>query len=266
MDWETNFMNDINYLDQHFLIDKTIINILIDSSHLKINENVVEIGPGKGDISDTIARRARHLTCIEIDRDLEPFINVLKERHPNVDVMYGSALNVFIPECDKIISALPYSITEPFIEKLIRCKFNEAILIVGKRFADNVINKNHNKLALLTNSFFRVEKIIDIAPDAFDPKPRVMSSMIRLIPIKREDLNYNFRRFMFREMFFYRDRKLKNNLMESLIEFVKLHNKKLTKKESKAIVEGYDLPKEMLNKRMENLSNEEYEILYNILK
>ena len=54
--------------------------------------------------------------------------------------------------------------------------------------------------------------------------------------------------------------------MEALIEFVKLHDKKMTKKESKSIIEGYNLPKEMLNKRIENLSNEEYEILYNVLK
>ena len=106
---------------------------------------------------------------------------------------------------------------------------------------------------------------MDIAPDAFDPQPRVMSSMIRLIPINRDELKTSFKRFMFREMFFYRDRKLKNNLMESLIEFVKLHNKKLTKKESKSIIDGYNLPSDMLNKRMENLSNEEYEKLYNAL-
>ena len=107
---------------------------------------------------------------------------------------------------------------------------------------------------------------MDIAPDAFDPRPRVMSSMIRLTKIKRDDLKGSFRRFMFREMFFNRDRKLKNNLVESIIEFVKLHDKKLTKKESKKIVEEYDLPKEMLNKKMENLSNEEYDILYDKLK
>ena len=263
---EEEFINDINYLDQHFLIDKSIINAFIDASNLKINESVVEIGPGKGNISETIARRVNHLTCIEIDRDLEPFINVLKDKFNNVDVIYGNALNVYIPACDKIISALPYSITEPFIEKLIRCNFKEAVLIVGRRFADSVIEKKHNKLALLTNSFFVCEKIMDIAPDAFSPAPRVMSSMIRLTPINREDLHHSFKRFMFRELFFNRDRKLKNNLVESLIEFVKLHDKKLTKKEAKLIVEEYNLPSNMLNKKMENLSNEEYEILYNILK
>lgn len=263
---EEEFINDINYLDQHFLIDKSVINAFVDASNLKINEDVVEIGPGKGEISETIARRVNHLTCIEIDRNLEPFINVLQDKFNNVDVIYGNALNVFIPKCDKIISALPYSITEPFIEKLIRCDFKEAVLIVGRKFADNVIEKNHNKLALLTNSFFICEKIMDIAPDAFSPAPRVMSSMIRLTPINREDLHHSFKRFIFREMFFNRDRKLKNNLMESLIEFVKLHGKKLTKKEAKAIIDDYNLPKEVLNKKMENLSNEEYDILYDVLK
>lgn len=260
------FENDINYLDQHFLINKSIINAFVDEAHLSVEESVVEIGPGKGQISDTLARRCGHLTCIEIDSNLEHFMNVLKDKYDNVDIIYGNALDVYIPDCNKIISALPYSITEPFIEKLLRCNFDECLLIVGKKFADSVINKELNKLSLLTNSFFEVTKIMDISPDAFDPKPRVMSSMIRLIPIGRESFKNNFKRFVFREMFFHRDKKLKNNLMEALIEFAKMHEQKLTKKESKAVVDSYDIPKETLNKLMENLSNYEYEMIYSKLK
>ena len=260
------FENDINYLDQHFLIDRHIINTFVDEAHIGTDDNVVEIGPGKGQIRDTLARRCGHLTCIEIDSSLEYFISVLKHKYNNVDIIYGNALNVFIPACDKIVSALPYSITEPFIEKLLRCSFRECILIVGKKYADSVINKDLNKLALLTNSFFEVTKIMDIEPEAFEPAPRVMSSMIRLIPIKREELNNNFKMFIFREMFFHRDKKLKNNLMEALIEFAKVHGQKLTKKESKAVIDTYDIPKETLNKLMENLSNDEYNLIYNSLK
>lgn len=259
------FKNDTNYLDQHFLVDKSIFNTFIDEANLNVNETVVEIGPGKCEISDIIAKRSKHLTCIEKDLNLEPFLNILQEKHDNVEVIYDNVLHTYIPECDKIISALPYSITEPFIEKLLRCNFKEALLIVGKRFADSVVDEKLNKLALLTNSFFKVEKIMDIAPDAFEPKPRVMSSMIRLIPLKRDELNYSFKKFIFRELFFNRDRKLKNNLMEAMIEFVKLHDKKLTKKESKAIIEGYNIPSETLNKRIENLSNEEFALIYNAL-
>ncbi len=260
------FINDTNYLDQHFLVDKSVINAFIDACEVGINDYVVEIGPGKGDLSDTIARRSKKLTCIEIDRNLEPFINVLKAKHSNIDVIYGNALTAFIPDCNKIVSALPYSITEPFIEKLLRCNFEEADLIVGKHFADAVIENRIEKLPLLTNSFFRVEKVFDIEPNAFDPRPRVMSSMIKLTPMLRSDLKNNFKKFVFREMFFKRDRKLKNNLMEALIEFAKVHGTKLTKKESKAIIEEYNIDKNTLNKKMENLSNEEYKLIYDSLK
>ena len=260
------FINDTNYLDQHFLVSNTVINALIDASNLDINDEVVEIGPGKCVISDIIARKVKHLTCIEIDRNLEHFLNVLKDKHDNVDVFYGNALAVFIPACDKIISALPYSITEPFIEKLLRCNFKECTLIVGKKFADAVVNKDITKLALLTNSFFKVEKIMDVTPESFDPQPRVMSSIIKLYPVSRESFNNNFKMFMFREMFYNRDRKLRNNLTESIIEFAKVHGKKMTKKESKAIIDEYALPKETLNKSMENLSNGEYVMIYDALK
>ncbi len=260
------FENDINYLDQHFLVDKSIINKFIDESNFSFDDEVVEIGPGKGVLSEIIAKRCKHLTCIEIDRNLEHFISVLKHKYDNVDVIYGNALNVYIPPCDKIISALPYSITEPFIEKLLRCEFKECMLIVGKRFADGVINKELNKLSLLTNCFFETTRIMDITPDAFDPAPRVMSSMIRIVPINRNSLKNNFKMYVFREMFFHRDKKLKNNLMEALIAFAKEHNQKLTKKESKAVIDSYEIDKDTLNKLMENLSNEEYELIYNKLK
>jgi 16S rRNA (adenine1518-N6/adenine1519-N6)-dimethyltransferase len=263
---EEEFINDTNYLDQHFLIDKGAINKFVDAVSPNINDDIVEIGPGKGVISEYLARRANHLTVIEIDRKLEHFISVLEDKFDNVDVLYGNALNVFIPDCTKIVSALPYSITEPFVEKLLRCNFEEAILIVGSHYANAVLDKKIEKLPLLTNSFFHVEKIDELTPDVFEPAPRVMSSIIKLTPMRRSELSNNFKMFVFREMFFKRDRKLKNNLMEALIEFAKFHGEKLTKKESKKIVEEYNLEKDLLNKRMENLSNEDFKIIYDILK
>ena len=260
------FINDTAYLDQHFLIDKKVINDFVDFANITINDEVVEIGPGKGVITDLVVKRCKHLTCIEIDEDLAHFINVLKEKYDNIDIIYGNVLNTYIPVCDKIISALPYSITEPFIEKLLRCSFKECTLIVGKKFADSVMNKETNKLSLLTNSYFNIIKLMDITPDSFEQRPRVMSSIIKLIPVKRNEIKNDFKRFIFRELFFHREKKLKNNLMEALITFAKFHEQKLTKKESKSIVDSYNLRKETLNRLMENLSNEEFELIFNCLK
>lgn len=235
------FENDIEYLDQHFLIDKGIINKFIDECNISINDTIVEIGPGKCAFSEIIARKCNHLILIEKDNRLEHYINVLIDKYSNVEVIWNSVLNVYIPDCDKIVSALPYSITEPFVEKLLRCNFKECILIVGDKFASSIYNKNISKLSLLVNSFFRVEYICKVPKECFSPMPRVTSAIIRLSKINREEYKNDFKMFMFREMFFNRDRKLKNNLIESLIEFYKINDKKLTKRESKSIVSGFGI-------------------------
>ena len=191
------FINDTNYFDQHFLIDKSIINTFIDEARLNVNETVVEIGPGKGEMSDVFARRSKHLTCIELDTKLEPFLNVLQDKHDNVEVIYASALDAYIPKCDKIISALPYSITEPFIEKLLRCDFNEALLIVGKRFADSVVDEKINKLA--ENSIFpqrsnitidNIKNILDIINHELntDDKEKIWNENVSLLPYQNHSL------------------------------------------------------------------------------
>ena len=56
-----------------------------------------------GVITELLARKTKHVTCIELDLGLECFINVLKEKYNNIDVIYANALNVYIPPCDKII-------------------------------------------------------------------------------------------------------------------------------------------------------------------
>ena len=257
-----DFINDTDYLDQHFLVDKKVINSFIDAANLKITDNVVEIGPGKGVLTSIIVKKVNHLACIEIDLKLEHFLNVLEEKYDNLDIIYGNVLDSYIPECDKIVAALPYSITEPFIEKLLCCNFKEAVLIVGKKYADSVLNNNINKLSMLTNCFFEVEKIMDIVPDSFEPKPRVMSSLITLKRTSRKKLLNNKKMFIFRELFFYRKRIIKNSIMEALIEYDKMFDKKLTKKSSKEIVDSFNIDKTIMNKQIENLSNDEIKIIY----
>ncbi len=256
------FENDTKNYDQHFLVDKRVINTLIDTCNFKITDSVIEIGPGKCSISEIIAKKTGSLLLIECDRRLSHFVNVLMDKYDNVNVLWDNVLDVYLPVCDKIVSSLPYSITEPFIEKLLRCDFKEAVLIVGRNYANGVIENNHNKLSLLTNSFFSVEKIMDITPDSFEPKPRVMSSLIIIKRLKRSELLSNPKMFIMREMFFNRSRKLKNNLVESFIEYEKALGNKLTKRESKELIEKFNIDKKILDKEMENLSNDEYNIIY----
>lgn len=260
------FINDSDHFDQHFLKDNKIIETFINECNLSSEDTVVEIGPGKGNISSEIAKRVAKLYCIELDERLKPFLDKLVLENNNVEIIWGSALDVHIPTCNKIITCLPYSIVEPFIHKISYCKFDEAIMITGERFASNVVNKETNMLSLYTNCYFESEKVLDILPEAFEPAPRVLSSIIKLKPIKEEDIK-DFNLLFFRYMFFFKGKKIKNALVESLIKIYNTrYNEVLTQKNSKEIINNLNIDESILGKTFETCSNDELKILYKLVK
>lgn len=250
------FKNNTDNYNQHFLINDDIKNTFIKNMTLTKKDFVVEIGPGEGVISSLIAPKVNSLLLIEKDKNLRPYLFKLTKEYNNVEMIFDNALNYYIPKCDKIISSLPYNITEPFIEKLIRCDFKKGIFITGKKFASSLFDGSINKLSLLTNCFFKAEYIMDITPEAFNPMPHVMSSIITLIPIKKEDLT-NYKLQVFREVFFNRTKKIKNSLIDAYILLNKLNNR-----EAKAKVQDMNLSNEILNGNIENLSNERINQIY----
>lgn len=254
-----DFLNNSDHYDQHFLKNNDIISTFINISNLKDNDIVVEVGPGKGIITEKIAPKVKYLYCIELDTRLKPFLDKICKKYDNVEVIYNSVLNTFIPKCTKIITSLPYSIVEPFMNKMLKCQFNELIMITGSKFAENVLNNEINRLSLMVNCFFETEKIMDISPENFYPSPRVMSAMIKLTPkIELENDLYLF----FRKMFLIRNKKIKNCLVESLIftEFC------VTQREARNIIESLNFSKELLETKFEVCSNEQLFELYNDVK
>lgn len=258
-----SFINDTDKLDQHFLIDNNVFNEFIKAMDLNKNDIVVEVGPGKGILTEIIASKVKYVTAIELDNRLEKLLNIIKSKYNNINILYGNVLNIYIPKCNKIITSLPYSITEPFIEKLLRCEFDEVIMITGNNFADNVVNNNITKLSLLTNCFFKTEKILEILPDSFNPKPRTLSALIKIKKINKNDLVNSRTMFIFREMFFHRNKKIKNNIIDSIINYNELLNNKITQKESKLLLDKMNLSEIILQKKIENCNNDEIKQIYN---
>lgn len=254
------FNNDTDKLDQHFLIDENVKNKFLESMDLNSNDVVVEIGPGKGVLTKEIASFVKDLIVIEKDERLKPFLDKIENEFDNVNIIYDSVLDTYVPKCNKIVTSLPYSITEPFIEKLLRCEFDKVIMITGSNFANSVVKKEKNKLALLTNCFFDVKKIIDIPKECFNPMPKVMSSLVSL-ERKDDSFNDDIPMFIFKEIFIHRSKKIKNNLIDG---FIKLKN--ITQKESKLIVEKLNIDDDILNKNIENLNNNEIDIIYEKLE
>ena len=168
-------------------------------------------------------------------------------------------MNIDLPKCNKIITAIPYSIIEPFIYKMVNYDV-DIYMIMGRKYVDKVINNDISNLSLLTNCFYDCKKIIDVTPDKFCPKPRVMSSIIQMKYKNIDNIDTNL--LIFRFMYLYKNKKVKNALIESIISTAKIKGKIYTQKMSKNLINELKLKDDLLNKNFEVISNNELKILY----
>ncbi len=243
------FENDTDFLDQDFLIFNKVIEDFVNYAMIDKDDHVVEIGPGKGNVTKLLLERANKVTVIELDERLIPYLLELKKKYDNLEIIHGNVLDTYIPDCDKIVTSLPYSIIEPFINKCIKCNFKTLTMIMGSTYIEEVMNKSNNKLALLTNSFFNVEKLRDIEPSSFEPQPRTLSGIIKLSPIKINKIK-DKNRFIIRQLFFYRNMKIKNALKEALISY-----ESCSQKEAKEQIDKLNIEEDILEDKMETISN-----------
>ena len=244
------FKNNIINYNQHFLIDQNIINKYLKLLNIKPNDVVVEIGAGKGVLTNYLKDVAKKLYVIEIDKRLKEYLDKID----NITVIYDNVLNVDIPSCDKIVTSLPYNIIEPFTKKLINTNFKELYMLIGSNYVDDVLNNNINKLSIITNSYFNLTKLLEVLPSSFDIPPHTLSYVVKL---EKKDFNslsdiykiYNL-------LYYYQNKKIKNSLKESLI---KINN--LTQKEAKKIISNLNIPESILETKFEIISNEELKTL-----
>lgn len=243
------FTNDTNYLDQHFLIDTNIIAKYIAFPKFTKKDIVLEIGPGQGTLTKLIAPQVKKMYAIELDKRLKNYLETI----PNLEVIWGSVLDVMIPKVDKVITSLPYSIIEPFIYKMITTDFKEMYMLMGDKFVLNVVNHEITKLSVITNSFFQTKILLEVPPKSFDIPPRTNSYIVKMQKITKP-LTKKYQ--IYRELYLLDIKKLKNSLMEALI---KLNN--LTKREAKELIKRLNISEEILNENFANLSNNNLKLL-----
>lgn len=235
---------------QHLLVDKTVIDQMVQS----VNEGdlVLEIGPGTGEITKALLQKKARVVAIEVDRSYERYL----ARFHALEVIYGDVLEIGFPKFEKLVSNLPFHITEPFIEKLARVNFVEAILLVGGKFAKEAMSKpgdeHFGKMSLVMQCYFKCEHLAEVKKGSFDPPPRVTAALIRLVPFKPKD----FSQRVMRELFDQRDKKLKNALREAIVRICGV-----TKNQARETIDEMGLPESWLEGNLENLSNEDFVIL-----
>jgi len=203
---------------QNFLIDSNIAEREINYCNITKDDVVLEVGPGKGILTELLAKRAYKVIAIEIDEKL--VANLKKYLPKNVVLIHSDVLNVdfeTLPKFNKIVSNLPYKISSPITFKFLQYDFNKAVLIYQKEFAYRMIakvgSKNYSRLSVGVYYKSMCEIIETIPRTSFDPQPKVDSCIVTLSPRKTNPFNVSDEKFFFnltRELFNHRRKKIKN--------------------------------------------------------
>lgn len=145
---------------------------------------VLEIGPGLGALTERLAARARRVVALEIDRDLEPHLAPLLARHPNVEILWGDALELEWPQCTKLVANLPYGPALPLLWKAIDEGVALSVVIVQERLARRLAAKpgqpGYSRIAVMMQRVASLRVLETIKPQHFTPPPEVDSAMLRL--------------------------------------------------------------------------------------
>ncbi len=217
-------------LGQHFLLDPRIIQGIIDRAGFQTSDLVVEIGPGKGALTLPLARGAGHVVAIEKDTQL---IRLLKERLSYEGITNVTLINHDILEWDfneithfssskiKVIGNLPYNISTPFLEKLIKSRnhVSSAILMfqleIGKRLTASPNSKVYGAMTVLVQYHAQATGLLEVSKESFFPKPKVDSMVLELDfekPHPRRAVDEDKFREVVRGAFSHRRKTLLNSL------------------------------------------------------
>jgi 16S rRNA A1518/A1519 N6-dimethyltransferase RsmA/KsgA/DIM1 with predicted DNA glycosylase/AP lyase activity len=232
--------NDLD-LGQHFMIDEVLLNKIVESSDLTSEETVLEIGSGKGALTKYLLKKTKRLICVETDSRLDS---------PSEKVIFYNDNILKIIESlkfDVVIANLPYHISDPVFKKFLIKKPKKIIVVVGKKFANKLLEDSI--IGIIVRELYDVEILKDIDPISFSPQPKIMSSLVRLIKKDSEGLLTTF--------FVQSDKKVKNYIL-------KLFENKLTKKDIKKLLELENFSFE--NKKLYELSTNEFLDLYHFVK
>ncbi len=207
-------------LGQNFLIDRNVLEQIVDTVEIK-NKEVLEIGPGSGNLTSHILKKSpKKLYVIEKDNDLSL---MLSEKFNNeIDIINDDVLKIKEENISKekliVFGNLPYNISTEILSKWIvnlnkNFWFENLILMFQKEVADRIIAKhntsNYGRLSILSNWKLNVKKILDIKPESFQPKPKIVSSLLFFTPKKNFfELNEAKNLEMITRIFFNHRRKM----------------------------------------------------------
>lgn len=255
-----NIKLDTDRKDQHILTSKKVITQLVDSAELTFDDIVLEIGPGPGQITESIAKKAGKVYAIEIDERFSPILANLQKKYENIEVIFGSALDIKWPNVNKLVSNPPFSILEPLIERLIKeKKIESSSFVIGEKYYQRCasVKDRYTRTSLMTQAFFDVELVSKIDGDKFFPRSREDSVIMKLIRKEKKKSDFGLRLLVSRMI---------NTPNDSVVRLLRdIINEKvnLRKTDYRSIptVESLNVPEATLRKSLRDLDNMDINVL-----
>jgi 16S rRNA (adenine1518-N6/adenine1519-N6)-dimethyltransferase len=176
---------------QHFLVDTAVLDSIVSAIDPKPGEALVEIGPGLGALTRPLLERCERLTVIELDRDLAARLR----RNAALEVIEADVLKFDFAALAaaragklRIVGNLPYNISSPILFRLLPLADgvqDQHFMLqreVVRRMAAASGGKDYGRLSVMLQWRYHVEALLDVPPTAFDPRRRVDSAVVRMIP------------------------------------------------------------------------------------
>ena len=177
---------------QHFLHDPGVRKRIVEAIAPAPGDAFVEIGPGEGALTRPLLERLRHLTAIEIDRDLAARLG--REFSPQrLSVVCANALDFdfsAFPSGLRIVGNLPYNISTPLLFHLARFagRVRDMHFMLQREVVARMVAKpstpDYGRLSVMLQTRFAMERLFNVAAGAFRPPPKVDSAVVRMVPLR----------------------------------------------------------------------------------
>jgi 16S rRNA (adenine1518-N6/adenine1519-N6)-dimethyltransferase len=194
-------------LGQNFLVDNTARDLIVNSADLSKSDIVLEVGPGRGFLTEMLMIRAGRVIAVEKDLRLA---SLLKQKHGGnrkLRIVEGDILKVKLPRFTKVVCSPPYYISSRLVLLLISKRFRRAVLTLQKEFAERLAAKpgspDYGRISVMVQHKSSVEVAGVIRRDSFRPVPRVDSAVVVIrrkrpdVPVRSERIFADIVRFMF---------------------------------------------------------------------
>ena len=171
---------------QNFLIDQNMVDKIVKGAQITADDVVIEVGPGLGSLTTTLAQHCQQVICVEIDTQVIP---ILEEMAPeNVTIVQGDILKLDIEaliapyESVKVVANLPYYIAAPIVTRFLETKVKSLTMMMQKEVADRMRaphrTKDYGSLTLFVNYHAQVSLVTQVARTCFLPRPNVDSTVL----------------------------------------------------------------------------------------